>query len=283
MVEAARLRVATCQFAIGGSIARNARQIRRQMQQAASAGADLVHFPECALSGYAGTDFPSWEGFDWDGLVRHTQDICRLAAELKLWTVLGSAHRLTPPHKPHNCLYVIGPDGRIADRYDKCFCTNRDLEHYAPGDHLVTLEPCGVRCGVLICYDSRFPELYRAYVKRGVQCMLHSFYNSRAPGPGILTEIMPATVRTRAAANAIWVSAPNAAAHYQAWPSMFVLPDGRVAGRLARHRGGVMVNEVDPSESFYDAAGANRARAMKGTLHSGRTVGDPRSRDRRSL
>jgi len=151
MSEAPGLRVATCQFAVGASIARNAGQIQRQMRQAAAAGADLVHFPECALSGYAGTDFPSWEGFDWDALVHQTQDICRLAGGLKLWTVLGSAHRLTPPHKPHNCLYVIGPDGSITDRYDKRFCSSRDLEHYSPGDHFVTFEAGGVRCGTLIC------------------------------------------------------------------------------------------------------------------------------------
>jgi predicted amidohydrolase len=253
------------------------------MQRAAEAGADLVHFPECALSGYAGTDFPSWGGFNWNDLVRRTETVCRLAGELNVWVVLGSAHRLAPPNKPHNCLYVIGPDGQIVDRYDKRFCTNRDLRHYTPGDRLVTFEVCGIRCGTLICYDSRFPELYRAYVKRGVRCMLHSFYNARGPGPGILTEIMPATVRTRAATNAMWVSAPNAAARFQAWPSMFVLPDGRVGGRLSQHRAGIMVNEIDLSQTFYDAAGANRARAVKGTFHSGRTVRDPRSRDRRSL
>jgi len=283
MARPAVIKVATCQFAVGSSVERNAACVRRQMQQAAESGADVAHFPECALSGYAGNDVPSWDAFDWDALAAETKSVCRLARKLRMWVVVGSGHRLTPPHKPHNCLYVIGPDGSIVDRYDKRFCTHRDLEHYSPGDHNVTFTVRGVRFGVLICYDSRFPELYRAYKKLGVRCMLHSFYNARGPGPNILTTIMPATVQTRAATNAMWVSAPNASGHYQAWPSMFVLPDGRVAGKLDRHRPGVMVNEVDTGHSFYDAAGPNRGRAMRGTLHSGRTVSDARSRDRKSL
>jgi predicted amidohydrolase len=283
MGDEAILRLATCQFAVGSSIARNAKQVQRQMRSAAEEGAGLVHFPECALSGYAGTDFSSWESFNWDALVRHTQDICRLAAELELWTVLGSAHRLTAPHRPHNCLYVIGPDGSIVDRYDKRFCTKRDLKHYSAGDHLVTFEVGGVRCGALICYDSRFPELYRAYKKLGVQCILHSFYNARGPGPNVLTVVMPVTIQTRAATNAMWVSAPNASGRYQSWSSVFVLPDGTVGGRLRRHTAQVMVNNVDTAKSFYDAGGANRGRAMRGILHSGRAVSDRRSRDRRSL
>ena len=55
--------------------------------------------------------------------------------------VLGSAHRLTEPNKPHNSLYIIDEEGRLIDRYDKRFCSGDasgmtgDLAHYSPGDH----------------------------------------------------------------------------------------------------------------------------------------------------
>ena len=277
------IRVATCQFAVSGDIKRNAAQMREQIRQAKTQGADVVHFPECALSGYAGNDFQSWDDFDWGLLVSESQAICCLAAEKKIWVIFGSAHRLSAGNLPHNCLYVIDDRGRIVDRYDKRFCTSRDLKYYSPGNHFVVFEINGVSCGVLICYDVRFPELYRQYKMLGVECMFHCFYNARGKGPNILTTIMPATVQTRAAANYIWVSATNSSGYYQAWPSRLVQPDGVIVDSLPRNCAAVMVNEVNTQEEFYDAAGANRKRAIEGILHSGCVIKHPRSANRKQF
>ncbi len=283
MNEQGIIRVATCQFSVCGDIKRNAAQIRRQIQQAKKQRADVVHFPECALSGYAGTDFDSWDGFDWDALTLETQAICHLAREENVWVILGSSHRLTGEHLPHNSLYVVDPTGSIVERYDKCFCTNRDLKNFSPGNHLAVFTINGIRCGLLICYDSRFPELYREYKKMGVQCIFHSFYNARGKGPSILTTIIPPTVQTRAATNYIWISANNSSGYYQAWSSILVRPNGEIAASLRRNRAGVMVNEVNTCEEFYDSSGPFRDGAMAGILHSGEPVQDPRSEDRHSV
>ena len=283
MLRRGVLRVATCQFPMGGSIHRNRRHVRRQMLEARRRRADLAHFSECALSGYPGVDLPSLRGFDWAGLEEETRAICALAAKLKLWVVLGSSHRLSGGHKPHNCLYLIDPRGRILDRYDKRFCTGGDLKHYSPGDHFVTFTANGVKCGLLICYDLRFPELYREYKKLGVQLMLHSFHNAHGKKRGIWADIMVPTLKGHAGINYMWVSANNSSAWYQQWPSVFIRPDGVIAARLTQHRGGVTVNTVDTRRKLYDASKAWRDRAMRGMLHSGTLVRDPRSRNRRTL
>eukprot|EP01049_Picozoa_sp_SAG25_P017075 SAG25_NODE_4233_length_858_cov_2.350461_2_plen_156_part_00 len=115
-----------------------------------------------------------------------TLEIQQLCRELGVWVAIGSAHRLTGDDKPHNCVYVIDDGGAIVDRYDKRFATgstsldNADLAHYSPGSHFVVFEVRGVRCGVLICHDYRYQELYREYYKRGVQLMLHSYHNGHA-------------------------------------------------------------------------------------------------------
>ena len=114
------------------------------------------------LSGYVGTDFPTFEGYDWDRLKDETLRIMALAGELGLWVVLGSTHRLTEPNKPHNSLYLIDPAGKIADRYDKRFGMPGDLRRLTPGNRFVTFTLNGVTCALLICFDLRFPELYRA-------------------------------------------------------------------------------------------------------------------------
>ncbi len=277
-----KLALAICQFPVTADISENADWIRKQMKAASNQGADLVHFSECALPGYAGTQYKSFDGFDWDLLQTETKTITALAKKLKLWVVLGSAHQLTGDHRPHNSLYVINDQGEIVDRYDKRFCTIVDLRHYSSGDHFVDFDINGVRCGLLICYDVRFPELYREYQKRGVRLMLHSFHNANMEPGMVHPIIMPTTGQARAATNHMFVSMNNSSAPIS-WPSLLVSPDGLVVQRLAQDRPGIMVHTIDVKSDFYDASGRYRADAMAGKLNSGETVEDPRSKDRTGL
>lgn len=69
------VRVATCQFPVSAGIKANLRYITRQIRIARERGAHVAHFPEGALSGYAGTDFESFAGFDWDALAGAMSDV----------------------------------------------------------------------------------------------------------------------------------------------------------------------------------------------------------------
>ena len=202
-----------------------------------------------------------------------------LAKELGVWVALGSTHRLSGDHKPHNSLYLINSQGQIVDRYDKRFCTQKDLQYYSPGDHFVTFDLNGVKCGLLICYDVRFPELYRQYAKMGVQLMLHSFYNARQKPGGIHPKIMPPTAQAYAGVNFMFISLNNSSTPHS-WQSRFITPDGLVAAELPLDEPGVMVNLVDTGKKFYDASGPFRLDSINGKLNSGETVDDPRSKER---
>ena len=116
------------------------------MQNAAQQNADIVHFSECAISGYASVDFDCFDNYDWNLLKGKTLEIIALAGQLNIWVVLGSSHRLTEPNKPHNSLYLISPEGKLVNRYDKRFCTGIDFENYTPGNHFVHFEINSVKC-----------------------------------------------------------------------------------------------------------------------------------------
>ena len=192
------------------------------------------------------------------------QRVLDLAREFRIWAVLGSAHRLTAPHKPHNSLYIIDDLGRVVDRYDKMFCSGdrseqtEDLAHYSPGSHFSVFSIKGVRCGALICHDYRYPEIYREYKRKGVQLMFHSYHagnipperfqamkdgvgdtyrglNSESTLPGIT---MPATMVAEAANNHVWISCPNSSARESCWPSFFAPPGRRYRGPIAATHGG---------------------------------------------
>lgn len=277
-----QLMIATAQFPVSGDLARNAAYVHRLAMQAAAAGAEVVHLPEAALPGYAGVNLPSLAGYAWERLRAETERLLDLARDLGIWLIVGSAHPLSGEHAPHNALYVISPRGEIVDRYDKRFCTSKDLAHYSPGDHFAVFDVKGVRCGLLICHDFRYPELYREYQRLGVRCLFQSFHNANFPGPTIHTTIVRPTLQGHAANNYLWLSASNASGHYQAWPSVFIAPDGTIRGQLRQHRPGWMLNCVDTAEPIKDKC-SFRERAMQGILHSGEVVDDARSRARQSL
>ena len=278
------LKIATCQFAVGASVKRNSRAICELLRKAKKAKADIVHFSECALSGYVGTDFPNFDGYDWELLKAETQKIMSLAAELDLWVVLGSTHKLTEPNKPHNSLYLINPKGKVVDRYDKRFCTPGDLRRLTPGDMFVYFTINGVKCSLLICFDLRFPELYRALYKKGVNCIFQSFYNARQTGPSVHTHIMRQTMQCRAATNFFWISMANSSGYYAPYPSCFIQPDGKIVRQLRANRSGLMVNKVDLGRKFYDPMAKFRNLAVAGKLsNQSKKINDPRSINRRIL
>jgi predicted amidohydrolase len=279
-VAKGKLKVATCQFAVGRSVKQNSRSICRYLRKASQAGADIVHFSECALSGYVGTDFPNFDGYDWQLLKKETQKIMAIAAELHLWVALGSTHKLTEPNKPHNSLYLINPKGKIVDRYDKRFCTTGDLRRMTPGNRFVNFKINGVKCSLLICFDLRFPEIYRELYKEGVNCILQSFYNAKQTGPSIHTHIMRQTMQSHAACNYFWVSMSNSSGYYSPYPSCFIQPDGRIVKQLRTNRTGMMVNTIDLKKKFYDPMKEFRNIAIAGKLdNSSKKISDPRSRN----
>ncbi len=246
----ARVKVATCQFPVSGDIRRNAAYIKGYIREAASNGAHLVHFSEAALSGYAGSDVPSFENYNWEQLRTETANIVSLAKQCGVWVVLGSTHYIGPNDKPTNCLYVISAEGKIVERYDKSRLTKVDTKFYSRGEHLALFTVQGVCFGLLICADSGSSDLYAAYKKQGVQVVLHSFYNARFRKGTPLDEVIPAQVRIRALESDLWVVANNSSAPYSCWPTFIARPDGTIAGSLERHKPGLLYHEFPDRTHF---------------------------------
>ncbi len=279
--ESGKIRIASCQFPISSDIMENLGWIEKQLIEAKLRKVDIVHFPECALSGYPGVDMESLTDFDWKELRLATDSILVLARNFQTWIILGSIHPLSSGNKPHNSLYLISPEGEILDRYDKRFCTSGDLKYFTPGDHFVNFSLNGVNCGLLICYDVRFPELYRGYKITETDVIFQSFHNARQGKGSIHPIIMHVTAQTRAATNYFYMSLTNSSAP-ESWPCYFITPDGLVRNKLETNIPGILISEVDTGEKYYDASKAYRLDAINGKLNSGETLIDSLSLNRRS-
>ena len=278
------LTIASCQFPVSGSIPQNRRWIQKFISKAAAAGADLLHTPEASLPGYAGSDFNDFDAFDWKLLRNETAVLRKEARSHGIGLVLGSTHQLGAGSKPTNCLYILDRLGRLVDRYDKCFCTERDRQHYSAGERLVVRTIKGVKIGFSICYDICFPQHYAAYRLKGVQLMIHSFYNAGDRGPDCLDVLNLRQVPTRCADNLMWAIANNSSRPYSHWGSFVARPDAGIVQQLPKNRPGMLLQafpaNLPPGSWMHCTVPMQVAKGE--VFHLGRTSRHPRYLDGRS-
>ncbi|MDD4394132.1 MAG: hypothetical protein PHQ97_15480 [Desulfobacterales bacterium] len=96
-----------------------------------------------------------------------------LAARHKV-CVVGSYQKSVEGGLPQNTMLVCGPSGKVVAEYSKMhlFVPGKEDRSFSPGARPVTFEYGGVKFGCAICFDLRFPELFREYLKAGCECVL---------------------------------------------------------------------------------------------------------------
>jgi deaminated glutathione amidase len=255
MRSVATYRVAAVQTVSGGNVGENLAQIAPLIARAADAGAQLVLLPEYfGLLGARATD--KLAAAERDG-VGPQQDFLAENARMHSMLVVGGCVPIATedPGRVRSACLVYGADGERVARYDKMhlFAFSDGEERYdeartiQPGERVVAFDaPCG-RVGLSICYDIRFPELYRALGDLALILMPAAF---TVPNGTAHWELL---LRARAVENQCYVLAaaqggmhPNGRATYG--HSMLVDPWGDI---LAEHASGpgVVIGDVDAART----------------------------------
>ncbi len=132
-----------------------------QVAAAAAAGARLVVLPEMFATGFS---------MNAEAMATHAEAIGGWLAEAArrhgLWLLAGLA--VPGEIRPRNEARLVDPDGAVRATYHKVhpFSLAREHEHFEGGERLPTAEIEGVRVTPIVCYDLRFPELFRAAAAR---------------------------------------------------------------------------------------------------------------------
>jgi predicted amidohydrolase len=164
-------RVAAVQTVSGGDVEANLRAIEPLVIDAAGRGARLVLLPEYfGIFGARASDKVAVR--EADGTGTQQSFLSRLARELGVWIIGGTVPiAIADPARVRSAALVYGPDGLRVARYDKIhlFAFSQGSERYdegrtiEPGTEPVAFDaPCG-RVALSVCYDVRFPELYRRF------------------------------------------------------------------------------------------------------------------------
>ena len=180
-MESETLRVAAVQLQSQDDVAKNLEACARWVAAAAAEGAQLVLLPEnFAFFGAEETKRGLAEQLNLGGPIQTA--LAELARKAGIFLVAGGFPEASAdPMRPFNTALVYGPSGELVDSYRKIHLFDVSLQDgtalsessgTSAGSSLVTFDIGRFRIGVSICYDLRFPELYRELVTRGANVLL---------------------------------------------------------------------------------------------------------------
>lgn len=221
-----------------------------QAREAAGAGASLIVFPELAVSGYLTAAALRDAAVGLRG--PEIAGLCRTARESSLAVAVGFVER-GGDGRLHDSMVYIEPDGTIRSIYRKVHLFGSEGDWASAGEGFDTFESGGVRIGMWICYDTRFPETARTLALAGATLCLAA---TAWFGPSDEWEL---ALRARAIDNGIFAAGAALQGSALGQPlrgaSMIVDPHGRLLARA--HEG---AREVITAVYDDEAVASFRAR-----------------------
>jgi predicted amidohydrolase len=259
----------------------NLEQGTKLIREAAAQGADYVLTPEVSNMIQANRQAM------FENLAAEEDDLSlkayrALAVELKIHLHIGSLALRVSPERAVNRSFLIGPDGTVIASYDKIHMFDIDLPggesyresaNYQPGETAVIADLPWGRIGLTICYDVRFPALYRALAESGASFLtVPSAFTVRTGEAHWHT-----LLRARAIENGCFVFAAAQAGTHESkrqsyGHSLIIDPWGTILAEGSATETGVFVARIDPSK-------VETARKTVPSLQHGRrfSVADPKA------
>ncbi len=248
-------RAACLQMNSGSDLAANLDQLKRMAAGAAGNGAQFVLSPEYCLM-MDGSGRVMREGaLPADGGAV-LADLQQLAADLNIWLLAGSLTLKTGDERIVNRSFLIQADGAIAATYDKIHMFDvtlpdgkviRESSAYRPGDQAVIAAMPWGKLGMTICYDVRFPHLYRALAQQGAEFLSVPSSFQRQTGKAHWHTLL----KSRAIENAAYVLAPAMCGEHPGnrqtyGHALIVDPWGEVLAD-AGEEPGIIYADIDPA------------------------------------
>jgi predicted amidohydrolase len=240
--------VAAVQMTSTADVERNVSTATRMIREGAAAGAMLIALPEnFAYLRPEGSPLGYRQELNGELVTAMRQEARRLGRYLLLGSI---PERVPRSRRIYNTSVLIGPGGRLLASYRKMHLFDvrirggvelEESRNVKAGDQPVVARTALGNLGLSICYDLRFPELYRRLVRRGAQVLFVPAAFTAFTGPHHWLPLL----RARAIENQCWVVAPAQVGRHGAGreshgETAIIDPWGEVVQRLPRRRGWVM-------------------------------------------
>jgi predicted amidohydrolase len=239
------LRIGLAQCRQMNSLTNNEATIFRFLDDAARARVQIVCFPETQTVGYR-VDIATPDTRVEPGRLEDLHNrVASRCGQLGLACVLGTE---VPREgaRPYNSALVVSEKGVILGVHHKTKLTPLDAIAYSPGNSFETFDLCGVKVGVVICFEGfRFAETTRACVRQGAQLVFQPQNNTTRPNDWKIP-IHHAMIVTRAAENTVWFASCNIChPEHQNSRSLVIAPDGRIHAQTELKQEQLLVADID--------------------------------------
>jgi predicted amidohydrolase len=251
------MKVACIQLSSGENYNKNCRQVIFYINQAIKKKADLIITPETTsiITSDKKILYKNSYLMNKDPLVK---EIKKISKKNKKWILIGSI-AIKDKNKYRNRSIIVGPKGNIVTYYDKIKMfdvklpnkeQHKESKTYKPGKKLVTVDLPWGRLGLTICFDLRFPEIYRNLSKKKLHFISVPSAFTKITGQKHWIELLKA----RAIENFCYIFAPNQTGKNTKkretyGHSVIISPDGKIL-KLKKLGAGIIYADIKPNLSM---------------------------------
>ncbi|MEA5048904.1 MAG: carbon-nitrogen hydrolase family protein [Eubacteriales bacterium] len=266
------MRIGAYSFQLTESVSQNVERFLYAIHLAAEQNVRLLVFPECSLTGYPCEEIGKPDDIDFDMVDCAISQLQDSAKKYGIHLVFGAVEK--SGNVFYNSAYSIYPGEKAEVLYRKRALWGWDRDSFQPGyDDGGVISIDGLRFGVRICYEVRFPEYFRELYRQKTDCNLVLFCDRTEMDSMDRYNLIKAHLLTRAVENVTPLVSVNNCAKYQTAPTMAIDEDGNVLAEQPRQEEGLLVFDLVHRKSISFSAEGRR-------VNSNRLVGETEDKTR---
>ena len=213
------MKIGAYQFPVSGDVTDNYKIMEKAIKDASRQGVELLAFPECALTGYPPYDIPDSKA-----------------------VIVGTIYK--EDNKIYNSAVLLTKDGERYF-YHKRALWGWDKDNFDIGNENGVYEINGLKIGIRICFEVRFPEFFRELYKENTDLNIILFYDSADNDNIARYNTIEGHIKTRAVENVCYTLTSNTIKLYQTAPTALYDRSGRMLAGCERNKEGMFVYDFE--------------------------------------
>lgn len=246
------MKVGAYQFAITSNIEHNMKIIKSTVVQASLEKVKLLIFPECALTGYPPHDIENPSKVDFKQLDLCYEQLQEMAINYDICIIVGTIIRENDTY--FNSAIAFSPSEEKVI-YHKRALWGWDKEHFCIGNNSGILKIDGMKIGIRICFEVRFPEFFRELYREKTDLNIILFYDVSDKDDIERYEIIKSHIRTRAVENVCYTLTVDTIYPYQTAPTALFDRSGYVLKELHRNIEGLLIYDLSHKQLDFGEQG----------------------------
>ena len=247
------VKVGTVQFQTSSQIAENLRKAKYFIEEASNQNVRVLLFPECSLCGYPPVEIDHVDSINYAELEEALFEIDKLSKKHNMYIAVGYVH--VDQDKKFNSIKLISPKNEELPIYHKRALWGWDTDNFEFGSNKGIYEVDGIKIGIRICFDIRFPELFKELFLENVDVCLLSLCDTGSEKNEQRRDIIRAHMITRAVENVMYFVSSNSISTYPTAPTCIISCGGKVLLDAGDHEAKLIVKELDIQEPSFGQKG----------------------------